>query len=159
VILAPSLPIAPGSLSPPSPVSPARPLPQPFLVPNPFSGLWGFSPYWPMWYDSDPIVVTNYIPLVPVPQPPPVSPPAPPPDRKARLVLDVPPSAEVRIGDKVVDAAARPLILESPELRDGQRYAFDVKVSWKERDKTQERSRVVMVDAGESKSLTYTAAK
>jgi hypothetical protein len=54
-----------------------------------------------------------------------------------------------------VDAAVRPLILESPVLREGQSYTFDVKVSWIEGSKTEERGRKVTVEAGENKSLTY----
>jgi uncharacterized protein (TIGR03000 family) len=157
VIQPPTLGFA-GSLVPPSPTSPPRPLPRPFLSPNPFIDYFPYAPVWPVWYDSEPIVTTNYIPLaVPEPRPAPVSAPPPPPDYKARLTLNVPPGAFVTIGGKEVDSAASPVLLESPELREGQRYSFDVKVTWKERDKMQERSRRVVVDAGDTKSLTYTS--
>lgn len=160
VIQPPALPIAPGSLTPPSPTPAPRVLPRPFLAPNPFNNLMGIAPYWPVWYDSEPVVTTNYIPYpVPTPAPPPVSAPPPPPDMKAKLVLNIPSNAEVWLADQQVDSGTQPLILESPELREGQRYAFNVKIKWKERDKMQERSRTVTVDAGESKSLTYTAAQ
>ena len=162
VILPPQVPFV-GSQGVTSPTPPARVLPRPFLAPNPFPDLLGISPYWPVWYDSQPIVNTTYIPY-PVPAPAPASvsapvAPPPPPDMRAKLVLNIPSNAEVWLADQQLDAGAQPLILESPELREGQRYAFNVKVKWKERDKMQERSRTVTVDAGESKSLTYTAAQ
>jgi len=159
VIQPPVVPFV-GSNAVPSPTPPPRVLPRPFLAPQPFNNLLGIAPYWPVWYDSEPIVTTNYIPFpVPTPAPPPISAPPPPPDMKAKLVLNIPSNAEVWLADQQVDSGAQPLILESPELREGQRYAFNVKVKWKERDKMQERSRTVTVDAGESKSLTYTAAQ
>lgn len=158
VISPPALGFA-GALTPPSPTTAPRPLPRPFLTPNPFIDYFPYAPYWPQWYDADPVVTTYNIPLaiVPEPKPAPISAPPPPPDYKARLTLNVPAGAYVTIGGVEVDSAANPLFLESPELREGQRYTFDVKVSWKERDKAQERSRRVVVDAGDTKSLTYTA--
>jgi uncharacterized protein (TIGR03000 family) len=159
VIQPPIVPFV-GSQGVTSPTPPPRVLPRPFLATNPFNNFLGIAPYWPVWYDSEPIVTTNYIPYpVPTPAPPPISAPPPPPDMKAKLVLNLPSNAEVWLADQQVDSGAQPLILESPELREGQRYAFNVKVKWKERDKMQERSRTVTVDAGESKSLTYTAAQ
>jgi uncharacterized protein (TIGR03000 family) len=169
IIQAPSLPIGPGSLTPPSPVAPPRVLPRPFLVPNQFNSLNGFGGgYLPAYYGIDPLAYTDYPPeyvppplpvTVPMPRPAPVSDPLPPPtqpaDLKARLTLNVPTNAQVFLAGKEVDAAATPVILESPELREGQRYSFDLKVVWKERDQTQERKRVVAVDAGDNKSLTY----
>jgi len=165
VIQAPALPIGPGSLTPPSPVGAPRVLPRAFLTPNPFNNLYGFAPYLPAYYDSDPLFLTNYVPLpapfpVPEPRPAPVSDPLPVTtvDFKARLTLNIPAQAQVWVAGKEVDAAANPVILESPDLREGQRYSFDVKVVWKERDKSRERRRTVTVDAGDNKSLTYAAS-
>src|SRR5262245_50749182 len=164
VIQPPSLPIA-GSLTAPSPTSPARVFPRPFLGLNPYYGYGygGYAPYWPDYYDYDSMNAPN-VPLATVPEPkqapisaPPTS--APPPETKARLTLNIPPGALVTLAGQEVDSAANPVLLESPDLREGQRYTFDIKVSWKERDKMQERARKVVVDAGDTKSLTCTAQK
>jgi uncharacterized protein (TIGR03000 family) len=156
-----SLPI-PGSLTPPSPVQPNRPLPMPYYFPYTYYDPWGYGAYWPTWYDyNSPLYAANYTSYVQVPVPAqaaPVSAPQPPPDTRARLTLNVPPNAEVWVGGTKVDAAATPIILQSPELREGQRYSFDLKVTWKERDKKQERTRTVVVDGGDNKSLTYNPA-
>ena len=106
------------------------------------------------------MVVNHVIPL-PVPTPvfqPPAPPPAPP-EPRARLTLSVPPGARVWLAGKEIDAAASPVVLDSPALQEGQSYAFDVRVSWVEGRLTEERARVVSVEAGQSKSLTYLAAR
>ena len=158
VVLQPSLPFvgAPGAPG----VQVVRPAlqPIPFLAANPFYYQWGFSPYWPMYYDVPPPlappVVRTEVNVVAVP----ATPPVPPQELKARLTLNVPASAQVWLGGQPVDAAAIPIILESPALESGQRYSFDVRVVWNEGRKEQERKRTVLVEAGDSKSLTYTAA-
>ena len=97
----------------------------PFLVANPFGGLSAYAPYWPAWYDTPPIVVNNLIPL-PVPAPAPVMMlPLPPPELRT-TDLHVPLEPCVLAG-REVDAAAIPVILESPVLQEGQAYAFDVR--------------------------------
>jgi uncharacterized protein (TIGR03000 family) len=156
-----SLPIT-GSLTPPSPVSPIAPLPrrQLNLIPglSPWAGGFSYGGLWPLYYD-DPY----YQPAMTAPAPAPVTnvtnitiaAPTPPPELRARLNLNVPPNAKVLLDGKEVDTAALPVVLESPVLKEGQRYTFDVKVSWREGDKTEERARTVVVDAGESKTLTY----
>src|SRR5262249_2511887 len=88
-----------------------------------------------------------------------VTTPEQPPELRVRLNLNGPPNAKVVLAGKDVDTAAQPLVLESPVLKEGQKYTFDVKVSWREGDKTEERARVVAVDAGESKTLTYLTVK
>jgi uncharacterized protein (TIGR03000 family) len=162
VISPPALGFA-GALVPPSPTTPLppRPFPRPFLTPNPFIDYFPYAPYWPQWYDAEPVITTNNIPLatVPEPRPAPISAPLPttPPETKARLTLNIPPGAMVTLAGQEVDSAASPVLLESPDLREGQRYTFDIKVTWKERNKMQERARKVVVDVGDTKSLTYTA--
>jgi uncharacterized protein (TIGR03000 family) len=166
VIQPPSLPFV-GSQGVPSPVQPPRVLPRPFLGLNPYNdyfpyGFGGYAPYWPGYYDYDSMSTTNNVPLatVPEPRPAPVSAPptsAPPPETKARLTLNVPPGAVVTLAGQEVDSAANPVLLESPDLREGQRYTFDIRVTWKERNKMQERARKVVIDVGDTKSLTYTA--
>jgi uncharacterized protein (TIGR03000 family) len=161
------LPFA-GSNAVPSPFAPPKVLPRPFLAPNPFFNAFPYAPIWPTYYDVDPLFGYDSVPLsaplgvtAPMPKPAPISDPLPPPqpaDLRARLTLNIPAHAQVFLAGKEVDAAATPVVLESPDLREGQRYNFDVKVTWKERDKTQERARVVTVDAGDNKSLTYAAA-
>ncbi|HEX3148540.1 MAG TPA: TIGR03000 domain-containing protein [Gemmataceae bacterium] len=155
VIAPPALPI-PGSLTPPG-FTPARPLPRPYLAPNPYFNSWGFAPYWPAWYDSEPPASANLVPIpVPtLPAPMPVVPP-PVPELRARLTLTVPNGATVWLAGKEVDANVTPLILESPVLQSGQSYTFNVKVTWRVSNKeTEERARAVTVEAGESKSLAY----
>ena len=163
-----SLPIT-GSLTPPSPTSPIAPFPRRsfnmFPGLTPWAGGFGYGGLYPYYYD-DPYY---YQPTVaaPVPAPQPVTnvtnlivtPPEQPPELRARLNLNVPPNAKVLLNGKEVDTATRPLVLESPVLKDGQQYMFDVKVSWREGDKTEERARAVAVDAGESKTLTYLATR
>jgi uncharacterized protein (TIGR03000 family) len=124
---------------------------------NPYYGLWGYAPIWPDGYETTPTIVNNFIP-VPVPIIP-IAPPAPPPELRARLTLNVPSGAHVWLGDKEVDAAISPLVLESPALEEGQSYTFDVKVKWQEGRNAEERTRKVTVEAGEGKSLTYTAVR
>jgi uncharacterized protein (TIGR03000 family) len=159
VIPAPALGISPGALTPPGVMAP-RPTPRPYLAGNPYYGLWGgYAPFWPGYYDAPlaPTVVNNYIP---VPTAPAVTQtPPPPPELRARLTLHVPPGAKVWLAGKEVDAAASPLILESPVLSDEQSYTFDIKVTWFEGRTTEERTRQVTIHAGESKSLTYMAAR
>jgi uncharacterized protein (TIGR03000 family) len=156
VIPTPSLPF-PGAPGAPSPTPPPRVLPRPYLA-NSFYSPWGYSPYWPVWYDTDPLpAATN--PVVPtpvyviVPQAPAV--PTPPVELRATLNLTVPMRSHVSVGDKEVDAKVSPLSLESPPLQPGQSYTFDVKVTWPNGDRTEERTRSVTVDAGDSKSLKY----
>jgi len=151
------LPIAPGSLSTPG-VGPARPPLRQFLA-NPYYGVWGYGgwgydPYWPDYYETTRPIVNEYIP-VPTPAPPPA--PVEPP--RARLTLNLPSGAKVWLGNQEVDAAVSPLVLESPRLREGQTYTFDVKVKWLEGTRTEERSRKVTVPADESRSLTFFAAR
>jgi uncharacterized protein (TIGR03000 family) len=165
VILPPTLPIV-GSNTAPSPTSPARVRPRPYLIANPFYDLWGYAPLWPVYYDNPPSAGTGLIPLpvrtevtvVNVEPTAPAAPAAPAPSR-ARLTLTIPPNAQVSVGGQPVDVAAIPLALESPDLEPGQRYTFDLKVTWKERSGVQERKRTVTVAAGQSTSLTYTAAE
>jgi uncharacterized protein (TIGR03000 family) len=73
----------------------------------------------------------------------------------ASLALNVPLGAKVWLGEKEVDANVVPLVLHSPALQDGQHYTFEVKVTWPENGKTEERKRSVTVAAGEETSLTY----
>jgi uncharacterized protein (TIGR03000 family) len=158
VIPTPSLPF-PGAPGAPSPTPPPRYLPRPYLG-NAFNDRWGYSPYWPVWYDSDPMPEATYTPApasapvyVIVPQAP-AAPPQPV-ELRATLNLTVPMRAHVTVGGKEVDAKVSPLILESPVLQAGQSYTFDVKVTWPSGDRTEERTRRVSVDAGDSKSLKY----
>jgi uncharacterized protein (TIGR03000 family) len=133
---------------------------RPHFVSSPFHNLWGYAPIWPVWYDNPPpppTVVNNYIPVPTAPQP--ALPPAPPPELRARLTLNVPIGARVWLAGNEMDAAATPVILESPVLSEEQSYTFDIKVTWIEGRTTEERTRQVTVPAGESKSLTYVAVR
>jgi uncharacterized protein (TIGR03000 family) len=159
VIQPPSLPF-PGSNTAPSPTPPARVAPSPYLIANPFYYQWGFSPLWPIFYDYDTRVPSPSYVTVPVRTEVTVvtaPPPAPAPLR-ARLTLNIPESAQVWLSGKPVDVTAVPMVIESPPLEPGQRYAFDLRVAWKEQSGAQERKRTVIVDAGQNTSLTYTAA-
>lgn len=130
--------------------------PVPRIVVNP---LWygGYLPWYPQWEQPAPTVVNNFIP-VPVLVP---TAPAPQPvvEKKARLQLNIPRRSQVWINEKPVDVAAVPLLLESPDLKEGQSYTFDVKVVWQEGAQREERKRTVTVPVGEQRSLTYLASK
>ena len=125
------------------------------MAPSPLSSYWWYATAWPVWYDEPPIAFNNAI-QVPAAAPPL---PAAPVELRARLTLNLPPRARVWLGGTEVDANASPVILDSPVLRDGQSYSFDIKVTWPEPGRTEERSRIVRVEAGEGKSLTYTATR
>jgi hypothetical protein len=156
VIAPPALPIT-GSLTPPG-YTPARPLPRPYLAPNPYFNSWGFAPYWPTWYDANPVVINNNVFAIPAPamvEPATVA-PASPPDLRARLTLTVPSGARVWLAGNELDASVSPVILESPILRADQMYTFSLKVVWGESNQPlEERARAVTVQAGGSKSLAY----
>lgn len=149
VIPAPVLPL-PGS--PLRQITFRQPVRMPALA-NPLSNYWWYAA-WPVWYDEPPVAFNNAIPL-------PAAAPllAAPIELRARLTLNLPLGARVWLAGKEVDAAATPVMLESPVLRDGQAYSFDVKVTWRELGRTEERERTVRVDAGERKSLTYFGGK
>ncbi len=158
VIPPPTLPVTRTvALGPPAPGIRHHRFGSRFYV-NPYYSLWGYPPVWPDWdgYQTTPTIVNNYIPI-PVPTPP--EQPVPPPELRAQLTLHVPPGSSVWLAGKEVDAAVSPLVLQSPVLNEGQSYTFDVKVKWREGRKTEERSRVVTVEAGDTKSLTYLAAR
>jgi uncharacterized protein (TIGR03000 family) len=149
----------PGALTAPSPSGPVYPLPRP--VRSPYYGPWGYSPFYPVWYDTDPLPPLSS--LVPAPAPVYTAPsqtttivlPTPPEELRARLSLSVPFRSRVWMGGKEIDANATPIVLESPTLRADQSYTFDLKVTWPDGSKTEERTRSVVVAAGDEKSLTY----
>lgn len=156
-----------GSNAVPSPTPPIRPLPRRPLVVNPFFSPWGFGPTfwpWPDVYD----VPSSFAATPPAPQfaPSPVfvtpSPKivvqdSPPPSPRARLTLGVPTGAQVWVGGEQVDTRVSPIVLESPEMEPGQRYNFDLRVTWQEPSGEQERRRTVTAEAGQSTSLTIAA--
>lgn len=164
VILPPSLPIV-GSPTAPSPTPPPRVAPRPYLIANPFYDLWGYAPLWPVFYDNPPpagpglipIPLQNEVSVVTVA--PAATTAAAPAPLRARVTLNIPANAQVWVGGQPVKVATVPLTLESPDLDPGQRYTFDLKVAWKERSGEQERKRRVTVEAGQTTSLTYTAAE
>lgn len=74
----------------------------------------------------------------------------------AQLTLQAPVGAEVLINGKKMEGGAN-RTFESPELQPGQKYTFDVKLSWMENGKKVEESRTVTMGAGEHQSLQYLA--
>jgi hypothetical protein len=135
---------------------------------NPFGfyggGLPFYPSYFPDWNDpgqQQPII--NNIIQVPTPAPARVSAPEPvavtPPETKAYLTLNIPPGSKVWSHGQEVDTKAVPIILESPDLKPNQSYTFDVKISWMEGDRKEERTRSLAVPVGENRSLTYSAVK
>ena len=170
VISPPSMPLPGAMVGPvPSPSSPMRPLPRPYLAANPYFGAWGGGYYypdyywpWPDIYDVEPTLPYTYraaqfsAPITYVaPTYTTVVAPAQPTELRARLALNVPMRARIWVGGKEIDANTKPLVLESPPLQAGQAYTFDVKVTWPENGKTEERTRSVTVEAGDQTSLTY----
>lgn len=175
IIITGSRPIAPAPR--PAGVIPTPVLPmagQPFSTRTasqfPVSGVnispWGlftgYVPYyWPAWGSSSFSTRTDVVFPVPTPAPAPVSAslsvlPLPMAVSKtAKLILLVPNGAEVLVSGIKQDTKFRPIIVESPELKLGQSYLFDVKVTWKEGERTEERTRQLQVEAGDEKSLTY----
>jgi len=150
----------PGALTAPSPSGPVYPVPR--AIRSPYYGPWGYSPFYPVWYDTDPLPPLSSS-LIPAPVPVYTAPaqtttivlPTPPEELRARLSLSVPLRSRVWLGGKEVDANATPIVLESPPLRADQSYTFDVKVTFPDGSKTEERTRSVVVGAGDEKSLTY----
>ena len=159
VIATPALPIL-GSPLQHATTAPPIVMPRPYFQSSPYYLLGGgYVPYWPGWYETSPTIVNNYIPVPIAATPAPATTPQPRAELKARLTLHVPTGAKVFLAGKEVDSAVQPLILESPVLKEGQSYSFDVKVSWIEGRQTEERARKVTVDAGENKSLTYLGSR
>jgi uncharacterized protein (TIGR03000 family) len=76
-------------------------------------------------------------------------------DLRARLALEVPTNAKVWLAGKPVDTTVRPVVLESRVLGRGQTFTFDVRVTWPDGNKMEERTRTVTVDAGHRMSVTY----
>lgn len=156
VIQAPVLPL-PGSPLQHSVVRPPQPRFKSAVLAHPYYNLWGYAGYLP-WYEPTPATtVVNNI-YLPVPESAIIVPP-PAAELRARLTLNIPPGSRVWLAGKEVDAAVAPLILESPVLREGQTYSFEVRVTWIEGRSTEERKRTVVVDAGDNKSLTHFAAR
>jgi uncharacterized protein (TIGR03000 family) len=166
VIQSPSLPIA-GSVVGGVPGAPvARPYPRPYLTGNALYGSYGYDPAynywgWPDIYDVDTMfpAMGRPVQLTPPPVYAPtyvtVTAPSPPPDLRASVAMKIPMRSRVWLNGKEVDANVAPLVLQSPPLQEGQTYTFDIKVTWPEGNKTEERTRSMIVGAGEQTSLTY----
>lgn len=154
IIPPPQLPI-PGALQFGPPV-----VPTPVAKAPPYFATWlGYPVLLPGWWEPPRPIVQNTI-IVP-PSEPPMAAVLPPPreELRARLTLNVPSGARVWLAGREVDAAATPLILESPPLTEDQSYTFDLKITWVEGSAIEERRRSVKVPAGENRGLTYTAAR
>lgn len=153
VIPPPVLPLA-GS---PTPAANLQPPPRhrPLTV-HPNSILSGYYPIWPGYYEPPAIFNTYIVPPAATAVAPVIAPKA---ALRARLTLNVPTGAKVFLAGKEVDAAASPVVLESPVLEAGQVYSFDYRVTWPEGKATEERRRIVTVDAGDRKGVTYLSAK
>jgi len=166
IIQSPSLPIAGAVVGgvPGAPV--ARPFPRPFAG-NAYFGSYGYDPAyywawpWPDIYDAEsaypalarapqfnaaPVYAPTYVT---------VAAPSPPADLRARVAMSLPMRSRVWLNGKEVDANVAPLVLQSPALEEGQTYTFDIKVTWPDGNKTEERTRSLIVGAGEQTSLTY----
>jgi uncharacterized protein (TIGR03000 family) len=138
--------------------------------PFPMWGMFGGYSYFPFdseyYYYSQPNIFINYNYPYPFPyaQPylPPrfftVLPPAPNPHpNSALLTLTVPAGAEVFVGGKKTDMSGTTRTFESPDLKPGETYTFDVRVTWKENSKNVEEKRTIDMKAGEHQSLQYVA--
>lgn len=142
IILPPQPATAPGLMQPPRRV-----------IFNP----WYYGGYLPYYEPTPaPTVINNITIRVPQISPPPAPKPI---EKKARLQLVIPRRSQVWLNGNAVDVNAVPLILESPDLRDGQTYTFNIKVVWMEGDQREERIRSVSVGLGEQKSVSYFASR
>lgn len=157
VIPAPALPIPGQPIGRPSNTNPA-----PYLNFNPWGFYSGYLPFYPSWDEpANPgSVINNYYnfpaaPAVKTPAPRPMAPPV----TKARLILKVPKGAVVTVSGKTYESDTGTVLTESPDLKPGEQHLFDVKVVWKEGDKTEERTRRLRLEAGDEKSLSYFAGK
>lgn len=73
---------------------------------------------------------------------------------RARFTLKVPEGAEVWLeGEKMEAPTGRERTFVTPELKEGQTYAYDVRVRWQEGGRTQETTRTVTLRAGDEKSF------
>jgi uncharacterized protein (TIGR03000 family) len=75
----------------------------------------------------------------------------------ARLSLQVPSGASVWIQGKKVEMPGPLRVYESPELKMGETFAFDVRVTWIENGKTIEEKRTLTMNPGDFQSLQYIA--
>jgi uncharacterized protein (TIGR03000 family) len=76
----------------------------------------------------------------------------------ARLTLTVPQGAEVFLQGKKAALGGTSHTFESPELKPGETYTFDVRVTWTENGKPVEEKRTLTMHAGDLQSLQYLAA-
>lgn len=143
--------------------NPSAPATSPYLRLNPLGFYSGYFPIYPSWDEPEnPRTVINniyYNNIAPMPQAVAIPRIPPPVITKARLILKVPRDAEVTVSGKKMDAASGSVIVESPDLKPGERHLFDVKVTWKEGEKTEERTRQIRLEAGDEKSLSYYGGK
>ncbi len=127
----------------------------PFGVAHTFGGV---NPLFPAYLPVQPIVINQYVPT-PIPSPvvvaeaPPVLPqPAPIIRERAQLKISTPPSVEVWIDGKKYGTHGGPFIVDSPELKPGERYGFSVKLVWPGRDIPEEE--VITVQGGQERSVS-----
>lgn len=129
---------------------------------NPLGFYSGYWPIYPSWDETENprASVNNYFFIAPS-QSPAVASLARPMIHvtKAKLRLSIPSGAEVYVSGKKLSSVSGNLILESPELATGEKHLFDLRVTWKEGGRTEERIRQIRVEAGDEKSLTYFGGK
>lgn len=127
----------------------------------PFYG--GFYPGYGYGYGyNNPNMIFNYNLAVPagyVPSPNLAVPPPAPNDHPttARLTLTVPTGAEVYLQDKKIEMPVTTRTFESPELKSGEDYQFNLRVIWHEGTKLVEEKKLLAMHAGEHQSLQYLA--
>jgi uncharacterized protein (TIGR03000 family) len=127
-----------------------------------WGGFGGYSyyPYYPTYGYSQPNVIVNnnyifpepYIPSRTLMELPPLPNSHP---NTARLTLAIPRGADVFVDGKKFEVAEAERTFESPDLKPGESFTFDVRVSWTENGKTVEEKRTLHVKAGEHQSLQY----
>src|SRR5262245_11607685 len=76
---------------------------------------------------------------------------------RARLTLTVPADAEVWLAGKKLEGAGTTRTLESPDLKNGESYTFELRIRWMEGSEPVEETRKTTVGIGQSKSLTFLA--
>ena len=79
-------------------------------------------------------------------------------DNTAQVIVNVPPDAKVWFDDKPTTSTGAVRQFDSPPLKPGTRYTYDVKASWTENGREVTRTRQVEVSAGDHVNVQFLAS-